>query len=326
MGGQHTKSRMVISAARWLVLLAFLCGACLSCNRGSHTQIIEVIESTGGTGFSESFGRGTTGRARHYGLSLQFADPQSPADYQAQAKLLGEAIQRHVDGIILAPSHQLVLAEGVRRARAAGIPVVIVDAPIAVTPAEYVTQIGCSDDAVGFMAAQQFLNDSVAGMRILVVGASPTLQSTTQREGALRRALQRFAPTKQVVDSRYSLSDWARARQITQDALAASPEINAIFSMDEFSTHGVLSALGSMKSRSALTVVGMGNEAEFVQAVREGTMSTMIACDASTIGELAIDAMHSALAHQPVEKLIQTEALAVTRENVDSAATQRMLK
>lgn len=305
--------------------LAVACATLVSCNSGAHPRTIAVIESTGGTGFWESFGRSAIERARHYGLSLQLSDPQSPANYQAQAHLLNEAIQRRVSGIILAPSHQLVLAEGVRRAHAAGIPVVIVDTPIAVQPAEYVTAIGCSDDAIGFMAAQQFLHEGDPESRILVVGASPTLQATTQREEALRRVLVRSAPARQIVESRYSLSDWARARQTTLDALAANPRINAIFSTDEFSTHGVLSALRSMKHRPALTVIGVDNDIDAQQAVRDGLMSMTIACDSSTIAELAMDAMNEALQKHHVEKLIQTEALAVTRENIDSPAARRIL-
>ena len=307
------------------LLLSVFCAVCLSCRSGQRPKVIAVIESTGGTSFWTTFGRSAAERAERYGFHLQIFDPQSPADYEAQAHLLNEAIQRHVDGIILAPSHQLVLAEGVRRAHAASIPVVIVDTPIAVQPSEYVVSIGCGNDAIGFMAAQHFIHDGVPESRILVVGASPTLQATTQREEAMRRVLQRFS-SQQIVDSRYSLSDWARARQTTLDALEADPKINGIFSSDEFSTHGVLNALRSMKHRPALTLVGVDNDAEAQQAVRTGLMSMTIACDSSTIAELAVDAMRDALQQRPVEKLIQTEALAVTRENIDSFAARRMLQ
>jgi len=296
----------------------------LSCSRHGRIPVIAIIQSTGGTSFWNLFSQSVRDRAQHYGYTLKWSDPQSAAGYEVQAKLLNDAVQQHVDGIILAPSHQLVLAEGVRRAHAAGIPVVIVDSPIAVQPSEYVTMIGCSDEAIGFMAAQQFMQTMGANARILVIGASPTLQTTAQREESLRRALARFDPGARIVASRYSLSDWARARRTTLDALSEKPEINAVFSSDDFSAHGVLNALRSVQATRNLTSVTVDNGGESLSAVRSGLLSAAIACDSSTIGRLAVDAMHDALGGYPVEKLIQTEALRITQANIDTPAAHRI--
>ena len=297
------------------------------CRPHAHPANIAVIERTGGTGFWNVFAGTAHQRAERYGFHVSWTDPQSAADYELQAQLLNEAVQRRVDGIILAPSHQLVLAEGVHRAHAAGIPVVIVDGPIAVPPGEYVTSIGCGDDTIGFLAAQQFMHTVPMVSRILVVGASPTLEQTAQRQEAFRRALQRFQPGKMtIVASRYSLSDYGRARQVTLDALKEIPDLDAIFASDEFSTTGVLSALRMAGPARRLTVVGVDNGLDALEAVRNGTLSMTIACDPTTVAELAMDAMHAALLKLPVEKLIQTEAVPLTKENVDSPIARRMMQ
>lgn len=300
------------------VLLASAAG----CSSGPKPQVIAVIQSTGGTEYWNQFAAKARESADRYRFKLVWSAPQSPADYEVQAKLLNEAVQQHVDGIILAPSHQLVLAEGVRRAFAEHIPVVIVDAPVAVQPSEYVTSIGCSDEAIGFMAAQRLV---VLGgdQNILTVGSSPTLQSTVEREDSLRRALQRFSPNAHIVASRYSLSDWARARQTTLDALAANPHINTIYSTDEFSTHGVLNATRSLTPTRPLTIIGVQHDAESDEALRSGRLSMAISCDSGTEAQLAMDAMHSALDGKPVEKLIQTEVLSFTRNTATDTTAQR---
>jgi ribose transport system substrate-binding protein len=308
------------------LLAMILCTSLLSCTHRNRSPVIAIIESTGGTSFWRLFSQNVSERAQHFGLVLNWSDPQSAAEYEVQAKLLSNAVQQHVNGIILAPSHQLVLAEGVRRAYAAGIPVVIVDSPIAVQPSEYVTSIGCSDEAIGFMAAQQFTQTIGSRARILVVGASPTLQTTAQREESLRRALARFDPGARIVASRYSLSDWARARRTTLDALSEKTEINAVFSSDDFSTHGVLNALRSIPPSRHLTSVTVDNGAESVEGVRSGLLSAAIACDAGTIGRLAVEAMHDALEGRPVEKLIQTEAILITKKNIDTPAVHRIVE
>ena len=152
-------------------LFVAACAWFSGCSKTPKSPVITVIQSTGGTEYWNRFLTTARDRAGRYGFVLKWAAPQSPADYEVQAKLLNDAVQRHVDGIIIAPSHQLVLAEGVRRAYAEGIPVVVVDAPVAVQPSEYVTQIGCSDEAMGFLAAQRLTQ--LGGLeRVLTVGSS----------------------------------------------------------------------------------------------------------------------------------------------------------
>lgn len=294
------------------ILAALLPLSLAGCRPETKQPRVAVIMPTSGTEYWSQFANHAKMRAGRYGFVLSWAAPQSAADYQVQAKLLNEAVQQHVDGIVLAPSHQLVLAEGVRRAYAQGIPVVIVTAPIAVQPSEYVTAIGCSDEAIGFMAAQHFAFNAGAA-NILTVGASPTLQSTVQREDSLRRALSRFSAKAHIVAARYSLSDWARARQVTLDALNADPKINAIFSTDEFSSHGVLSAMRSLKGTHPARLIIVQHDPEADDALRTGLLNLSITCDSGTEADLAMDAMQNALHHRPVEKLTQTEVLSFTR-------------
>src|ERR1700757_3021191 len=112
---RDTKHRQAHSAF-WTLLVTVLGALLLSCSTHKRSPVISVIESTGGTSFWNLFSQNVRERAQRYGFFLKWSDPQSAADYVVQAKLLGEAVQQHVNGIILAPSHQLVLAEGVRRA------------------------------------------------------------------------------------------------------------------------------------------------------------------------------------------------------------------
>lgn len=302
-------------------LSLLLCLGLSACNAKTKAPTIAIIQSTGGTGYWNAFADSVREQAAKEGLQLKWYAPQSPADYEVQAELLNDAIQYHVDGIVLAPSHQLVLAEGVRRAYTEKIPVVIVHGPIAVEPSQYVTYIGCSDEAIGFRAAQE-LAGLAGGSQVLTIGASPTLQSTVQREDSLKRALSRFSPTVHIVDSRYSLSDWARARQTTLDALNANPKIDAVFSSDDFSSHGVVSAVQSLGKKRKIKVVAVQVDSEAGEALRSGLLDMAISCDASTEGKLSVDAMQQALEKKQVEKLIQTEIFTYTRESLPKPSSR----
>lgn len=306
-----------------ILMAAAFIGGC----SGAKKQItIAVIERTGGTQYWSQFTRVVREEAERRDYSILWSMPPTPTSYDLQVQMLNAAIARKVDGIILAPSHQLVLADGVRRARAAGIPVVIVDSPIELPPSEYVSYIACSDDAIGYLAAQRI--SAVLGDRakVLIIGSSPTLEGSTLREQSLERALKVFAPGSTVVSIRYSLSDWARARQATLDALEADPEINAIFASDEFSTHGVLTALKSLGARKPPVFIGVGEDVDDVNAVRSGIMTMAIIRDSSTMGHLAMTAISDALDHKPVEKIIQTHIVPVNARNIDDKSVQSLLQ
>lgn len=321
---------MMKSGARHVLAfaLALICCGLSSCRKALHAPVVAVIQSTGGTAYWNSFSDTLRAQVGQYGFTLKWYAPQSAADYEVQAASLNDAIQKHVDGIILTPSHQLVLAEGVRRAHTEGIPVVIVDSPIAVPPSDYATAISCSNDVIGVRAAQYFVNHS-ASLHVLTVGASPTLESTAQREDSFKRGLQRESSLERGVQhvswgsesmqARYSLSDWARARQVTLDALAADPTINAIFSSDEFSTHGVLSALRSRTGNSKPMLIGVQNDPEAEAALRSGLMRMAISCDSASEAKLALEAMQKALKHAPLEKLIQTDIVSYTKSDLHAA-------
>ena len=106
---------MLRCVSQKVLVLTLLCSlGMVACSSRHRPVTLAVIERTGGTGYWNAFSSSARARAERYGYVPQVADPQSPTDYEEQARLLNQAIQRHVSGIILAPSHQLVLAEGVR--------------------------------------------------------------------------------------------------------------------------------------------------------------------------------------------------------------------
>ncbi len=287
--------------SRCLGAAILLLTACGPPRQGSRQ--IAVISLTGGQTYWVDYQHAVARVAAASGYSVTFAAPQSEMDYQAQADMVREAIGRHVGGIIIAPQHQLVLASVLRLAHQAGIPVVTAGTPIALAPSDYSASVQWDNAKMGVLAADRVIALLHGRGAVAVIGVSPTLEVTSDRERAFERELVLHSAIR-VATTKYGLSDWARSRQATLDALHEAPlghPIRAIFASDEFSTVGVLGALRGLAHRPVF--VGVGQESDTKNALRRGDIDALIMTSPAALGEAAMGTMQAVMEHKPYRNL-----------------------
>lgn len=282
-----------------LLLASAILASISACRfEGRHERRIAVISMTGGQLYWENFQRAIVPLAGSFGYSISFSAPQSAADYELQASMVADAVQQHVDGIIVAPSHQLVLASILKRAHQARIPVVVAASPIALSPDEYSAYIGLDNAEAGTIAAQRLIALMHGRGNVAVIGVSPTLKGSSEREKAFAAEIGAHSQIK-IVSVKYGLSDWARSRQATLDALREH-NLQGIFTSDEFATLGAISALANMPNRPKF--VGVGQEPDTVNAVRSGEMDAIIVSNPRVLGTDCIRTLHAVFSHQPFQE------------------------
>ena len=280
-----------------------LCGLAGCGPARPHPVHIAVIGLTGGQSYWVDYEHAIRSKAAEYGYTVSFAAPQSEMDYKTQAEMVQQAIDHHVDGIIIAPQHQSVLASVLLNAHTAGIPVIAAGMTIALQPSDYAASIQLDNGSMGTLAAEKVIALLHGRGRAAVIGVSPTLEVTSDREHAFEQELRTHSKI-QVASTNYGLSDWARSRQATLDALEEAPPghpVSAIFTSDEFSTLGALGALRSLKHRPVF--VGVGQESDTVNALRAGKMDALLVSSPRELGAAAIETMHAVLERQPYQKV-----------------------
>lgn len=277
--------------------LFFCCALALSAFAvGCHRQppLIAVIMPTGGLHYWEVFSREVEADAGAAGIHVQMAAPQSVTDYTQQAQLVENAISAHVRGIIVSPSHQMVLASVLRKAELSHIPVVVVGTPIALPPKDYAAFIGWDEEEAGRLAARRFVALLGGRGEVGVVGVSPTVEGSSRIEEGFADEIAR-TPQLKLVGVKYGLSDWARARQATLDLLAEHPNIGGIFTTAEFSTHAAAVAFESTSGRRP-ALIGVSEEVDELRALRGGGIDALVVSDPQELGRRAMQAMRAALA------------------------------
>jgi ribose transport system substrate-binding protein len=270
-----------------------LLGAAVGCHRAAPT--IAVIMPTGGLHYWEVFSQEV--QKDSGGIRVETSAPQAVTDYTEQAQLVENAIDRHVQGIIVSPSHQLVLASVLRKAEMQHIPVVVVGTPIALPPRDYAAFIGWDEEEAGRLAARRFLSLLGGHGEVGIVGVSPTVEGSSRIEEGFADEIAR-TPQLKLVGVKYGLSDWARARQATLDLVAEYPRIGGIFTTAEFSTHAAAAAFESSKGhRPAL--IGVSEEVDELRALHDGGIDALVISDPQELGRRAMQAMRVALTGAP---------------------------
>lgn len=258
-----------------------------------------VITPTGGLEYWEKFDRAVKASAQT--AQVELAAPQSVTDYTEQAQMVENAIARHVQGIIVSPAHQLVLASVLQKAVQAGIPVVIVGTPVALSSRDFAAFIGWNEEEAGRLAARRFIALLGGKGELGVVGVSPTVEGSSLIEKAFAEEIAR-APRVKLVAVKYGLSDWARGHQAVLDLLAEHPHIKGIFTTDEFSTHAAAYAFESHARKRPL-LIGVSDEMNELEGVRVGRSDALIVSDPQELGMRAMQAMRAALSGSDARSL-----------------------
>ncbi len=285
---------------------------------------IMVITPTGGLEYWEKFDRAVKTTAQAADIQTELAAPQSVTDYTQQAQMVENAIAQHVRGIIVSPAHQLVLASVLQKAVQAGIPVVIVGTPVALSSKDFAAFIGWDEEEAGRLAARRFIALLGGKGEVGVVGVSPTVEGSSLIEKAFADEIAR-APRVKLVAVKYGLSDWARGHQAVLDLLAEHPDIRGIFTTDEFSTHAAAYAFeGHARKRPLL--IGVSDEMNELEGVRVGRSDALIVSDPQELGTRAMQAMRAALSGSDARSLsTQLPVSLIDVQSMQENAVVRML-
>lgn len=261
--------------------------------RHTPPPTVMVITPTGGLEYWERFDHAVRAGADAAGIHTVIAAPQSVTDYTEQAQMVENAVARGVQGIIVAPAHQLVLTSVLEKAVQAHIPVVIVGTPIALSEKNFAAFIGWDEEEAGRLAARRFVALLSGKGEVGVVGVSPTVEGSSRIEKAFAEEIAR-APHVKLVSVKYGLSDWARARQAVLDLMAEHPQIRGIFTTDEFATHAAAYAFDH-RGKSRPLLIGVSDERNELVGLRDGRSDALIVSDPRELGERSMQAMRVAL-------------------------------
>lgn len=220
--------------------------------------------------------------AKKLGYQLVYTDAAGSAAKQVSD--VDSMIAQRVDAIFLAPREEKPLAAAVKKARAAGIPVILldrnVDQSLAKPGNDYVTFIG-SDFIKEGQRVGEWLSKNMKGEARIIqllgtTGSSPANDRRTGFENAIKGNANMKILASQT-------GDFARdkGRQVMETLLQAHPDVNVVYAHNDEMAIGAIAALeaAGKKPGKDVMVLSIDGGKEIVQLVVDGKVNYVVECN-----------------------------------------------
>jgi ribose transport system substrate-binding protein len=314
-----------------LVLLACPAG----CHRapdsgpGAKRTVIAVVPKGSTHEYWKSIHAGAVKAARELNVDVIWKGPLKEDDREAQIKVVEDLTVRGVSGFVLAPLDDVALRAPVGDAAADGIPVVIIDSPLA--GKDFIAYVA-TDNYKGGVMAGEYLSRLLGGKgRVIMLRCHVGSASTLERERGWLDAIKKHPGIQVLSENQYGGASNESAFQAGEELLtrfkdeAGGPGVDGIFCSNESTTFGMLRALQDNGWAGKVKFVGFDASPQLVAAMQNNQLDGLILQDPFQMGYLGVKTIVAHLHHEPYQKKVDTGETLVTPSNMNDPEIQRLL-
>ena len=280
---------------------------------------IALIPQTSGAMLWEVEHFGASVAAERANCRLYWNAPTSEIDAAGQISLIDKVVRGKYQGLVLAPNHPLAIIAPVRRAMAAGLPVVIVSSPLGLPATSKLGYIVNDDQKMGELAAAEVARLIHGKGSIALIGIGRYAPGVIDRAVAAEHFLGDRFPDIKVVSRQGWAYNTSRAEEVTRAALQSHPELKAILSFTAVSTRGVHAALKGRRPQQGISVVGCEQDSDLIGYIGTGEIGALLAENTYRMGYEAVGLITKSLAGKPLPARSVVPPVVITKENLNSA-------
>jgi ribose transport system substrate-binding protein len=296
------------------VMLLLLVGGC---NRGDVTRKhrIVIVTKALDSEFWQTLKSGAEEAARqHPDVELSVLAPEREINIDQQVSIIEDQILKKVSVLAVVPGGIAETTPVLDKARAAGIPVLIVDND---TPwPGKLSYIGTDNRAGGKLAGDYLVKVLGGRGKVAIVRGILGVTSHEDRVAGFQQAIAQ-APGIQIVTIQPANSERASALTVMENILTSNPDLNAVFATSDQMALGAMEGVAAQHLIGKVLVVGFDAGKEAVRAVKSGAISAVVAQYPANMGKQAVEAAIKAIHGEPVAKVIDTGTALVTKANAD---------
>ena len=315
-------------SASLLIVIAMSVLVASACQRagggGGSKRVIAVIPKGVAHFFWQSVRAGAEAAAKESNVEVVWKGPAQETDYTGQINIVEDAINRRVDGIVLAPTHRDSLVPVVERAQRDGIPVAIFDSGIGTD--KYVSYVATDNRQGGAEAAERLASKLGGKGRVAILGVKAGSVSTDEREQGFQETIKQKYPGIEIVAFQYGESDRARSLDRAADILTAHPDLDAFFASNESSTVGAVQAIKQKGLAGKVVLVGFDSSPNLVEDLKAGAIDSLVLQNPYKMGYEAVKAMVAKLDGQSPPRQVDTGVKLLTKDNLETPEMQQLLK
>jgi simple sugar transport system substrate-binding protein len=238
------------------------------------------------------------------GIDLKFADGQSKQENQIRA--LRSFVAQHVDAIVLAPIVVTGWDPVLREAKAAGIPVVIMDRKVVTSDDSlYTAFIGSDFYKEGAMVADWLAKHAGNRRKIVELQGEPGSAAANERRRAFADAMSKHEGFT-IIDSQTGNFRRSEGKQVMEAMLKKhGRDVEILYAHNDDMALGAIQAIeeAGLKPGTDIMIVSIDAIKEAVQAVADGKINCTVECN-PLFGPRVYDTIEKILKGEPVRKEI----------------------
>jgi len=245
-------------------------------------------------------------------VRLSVLAPEREVNIDQQVAILENQITRRVSALAVAPAGASEVLPVLEHARAAGIPVLIVDTDIN-WPSK-LSYIGADNQRAGRIAGE-FIVSAIGGKgQVAVIRGILGVATHEDRLAGFRDAIAK-SPGIVCVAVQPANSERSLGMSVMENILTSHPDVRAVFATNDQMAMGAVEAIAARNLTGKVAIVGVDATSEAVRAVQAGRLTADVAMHPELLGRSAVEAAIKADRGEPVAKRIDTGETLVTKEN-----------
>ncbi|MFB7178873.1 ABC transporter substrate-binding protein [Streptomyces sp. NPDC056257] len=232
--------------------------------------------------------------AARVGCRLVCTDARGSAARQVSD--VNAMVVRGVDLIFLSPVEGEAIVPAVTAAKAAGVPVVLLDRGLEPSPAaageDYLTFMGSDFVGQGRRLAEWLVRNANGKTKIIEIEGAEGAAPAVGRKQGFDEAVTAAGGFK-ILASRSGDCVRDKGRQVAETLLGTHPDANVVYAHHEEMAHGAVAALdaaGRTPGKDVI-VLSVGGGREILQAVADGRVNAVVECN-PRFGPLAFETLH----------------------------------
>ena len=290
-----------------------------SCNRetpqADDKKTVALVLKTLNHPFFVDMRRGAQEAADRLGVNLQVQAAEREIDVDKQMQIVENMLQTGIDALVITPSGSREIVSALVKARAANVPILIVDTRLdakAAADAGVVAQtfIGSDNYEGGTLAGDYVVTATGGKARVGILEGIPGHETGDSRLRGFRDAVSK-SPGITIVASQPA--NWERDQgfNVFQNMLQAHPNIDTVFAASDLMALGAIEAIAAAGKTGKIRVVGFDALDDAKKAIAAGTMDASVAQFPYEMGKAAVESAVKVLAGEklPADIMVKLEMI-----------------
>ncbi|MBT5904145.1 MAG: substrate-binding domain-containing protein [Opitutaceae bacterium] len=287
---------------------------------------IAVIPKGTTHSFWKSVEKGARDAGAELGVEIVWKGPLKEDDRAQQIAVVQQFVVDDADAIVLAPLDDTALRNPVGSAMARNKPVVIFDSSLK-------GEVG--KDFISFVATNNYLGGQIAGKelarllggkgKVVLLRYSEGSASTAKREAGFLDIMSKHPGIEVIQSNRFAGATISAAQDTAMNMLDRLREADGIFTSNESATQGMILALRQTGLIKKKTLVGFDTSSFLLSALKRGDVKALVAQNPTKMGYLGVKTAVAHLRGEPIEEMIDTGCVLVTKENVNTPDIKAVL-